>query len=258
MELHPIRVWLEPGYDYGRYGAWMLDWPGCFVWAGSREDVLTRVPGAVRRHAGWLAGFGEDVVVPVRDDVEVVEEVAARVDDGYERNATFTVDRRPVAADELERMLRRLGFARADLGRLLERVAKAHPDGSGAASDGASDDTAVATGAAMHRKTEEVLRHVAGAEIWLGSRLDRTLRYGGAPRDGELTAYLAGTRAWLLDQLRDLQAREPAPAVTDGKGEEWTLAKVLRRALYHSLDHLVELEARSAPELDSRRAARRP
>ncbi|CAN5403179.1 hypothetical protein BH20CHL6_BH20CHL6_11170 [soil metagenome] len=45
MELHPIRVWLEPGYDNGRYGAWMLDWPGCFVWAGSSDG------GRAKQHA---------------------------------------------------------------------------------------------------------------------------------------------------------------------------------------------------------------
>jgi hypothetical protein len=36
----------------------------------------------------------------------------------------------------------------------------------------------------------------------------------------------------------------------DGKGEEWTLAKVLRRSLYHSLDHFGELETRYAAGLD--------
>ena len=45
----PIRVWLEPGYDHGRTGAWMLDWPGCFAWGATREIALARVPSAVSR-----------------------------------------------------------------------------------------------------------------------------------------------------------------------------------------------------------------
>jgi hypothetical protein len=31
---------------------------------------------------------------------------------------------------------------------------------------------------------------------------------------------------------------------TDRMGETWTLAKVLRRLIYHSLDHLDELDRR--------------
>jgi hypothetical protein len=50
--------------------------------------------------------------------------------------------------------------------------------------------------------------------------------------------------------LHDLQTRDAALVASDGKGEEWTLAKVLRRTLYHSLDHLAELDARFAPRLD--------
>lgn len=250
MDHEPIRVWLEPGYDYGRYGAWMLDWPGCFVWADSREELLSRVPGAVRRHAEWLAGFGEAAAVPEKDDLLVVEEVAAQVEDGYERNAIFAADRRPVDAGELETMLRQLDFARADLGRLRERIAAAATIGSGGSAGIDRDPAARAQGAAAPREVDEVLRHIAGSEIWLTSRLDRTLRYSGAARDGDLSTYLEETREWMLEQLRGLRARDPALEATDGKGEDWTLAKVLRRALYHNLDHLNELEARFAPRRD--------
>ncbi|MEJ7752521.1 MAG: hypothetical protein WKF46_06205 [Candidatus Limnocylindrales bacterium] len=249
MEAGPIRVWLEPGYDYGRYGAWMLDWPGCFVWGDSREDVLSRVPGAVRRHAEWLASFGEPAAVPTSGSVEVVEEAAARVIDGYERNAIFAADHRPLGSGELEAMLRQLGFARSDLGRLRQRPVPA-PGAPTASKGGRRDEAATALGAAAQREMDEVLRHIAGAEIWLASRLDRSVRYGGAPRDGDLSAYLEETRAWLIEQLRGFLARDPAMEAIDGKGEEWTLAKVLRRSLYHSLDHFGELETRYAAGLD--------
>lgn len=245
-----MRVWLEPGYDHGRYGAWMLDWPGCFVWADSRDEVLSSVPAAVRRHADWLAGFGEPAVVPAADDVQIVEEVAAGVKQGYEINATFGADRRAVDSGELETMLRQLDFARADLGRLRQRIAAAAALGAAGAAGPPRDAAAIALGGAAPRRTDDVLRHVAGSEIWLASRLDRTLRFSGAPRDGDLSIYLDETRGWMVEQLRGLQAREPALETADGKGEEWTLAKVLRRALYHNLDHLAELEARFASRLD--------
>ncbi|CAN5786438.1 hypothetical protein BH24CHL8_BH24CHL8_08750 [soil metagenome] len=227
----------------------MLDWLGCFVWGVSREDVLRRVPEAVRRHAEWLASFGDSAVVSSSGRVEVVEEVAAQVIDGYERNATFAADHRPVESAELEAMLRQLDFARSDLVRLRQRLTLA-PGAPTGVRGGERDKAATALGAAAQRETAEVLRHIAGAEIWLASRLDRSVRYGGTPRDGDLSEYLGETRVWLTEQLRGFVARDPAMEAIDGKGEEWTLAKVLRRSLYHSLDHLRELEARFVSHQD--------
>ena len=240
----PIRVWLEPGYDHGRTGAWMLDWPGCFTWGATREIALARVPSAVGRHALWLASFGEPAVRPASDEVAVVEEVAAERDGAYERNATFRADRRPVDGDELETMLRQLDFARADLLRLVERL-DAESEGATLPIE-ARDAAALQSGARAGRGAAEVLAHIANAEIWLASRLDRSARYEGPGRDSELGTYLVETRRWAVDRLRGYQARDPALEGVDGKGESWTLAKVLRRFLYHSLDHLEELDRRLA------------
>ena len=98
------------------------------------------------------------------------------------------------------------------------------------------------------------MRHVAGAEVWFVSRFDESVRYGGPPREGELEPFLAATREFLVEGLLGLQARNPPIARTDSRGEHWTLAKVLRRSLYHSLDHLEELDRRMA--LAERRADR--
>ena len=97
-----------------------------------------------------------------------------------------------------------------------------------------------AGGARAERASDEVLRHLAGAEVWLTSRVDGSLRFDGPPRDGDPRRYLDSTRAWMLERLPVLVARDPAVARTDSKGETWTLAKVLRRLVYHSLDHLHE------------------
>src|SRR5690242_13256219 len=110
-----IRVALEPGYDYGRVGAWLVDLPGCFVWAPDRDVALARVPSAVGAFATWLEGHGEPIGVPRTDRVSVVEEVPPTIVNGYERNPIFAFDRRPVTADELAATKRWLGFARTDL-----------------------------------------------------------------------------------------------------------------------------------------------
>src|SRR3972149_718616 len=104
----PIRVWLEPGYGYGRAAAWVLGLVGCFMWGGDEEVALSRVPSAVGAYASWLAEHGETAPVPHTDATVVVERVPASVDDGYERNAIFEAERCPATGDDLETAMRRL------------------------------------------------------------------------------------------------------------------------------------------------------
>ncbi len=232
--LAPLRVWLERDYDGGQWGAWLLDLPGAFSWAPSRALALSQSPSTLGWFRDWLARHGEQSDLPAVGSVEEVEAAAATVVDGYERNATFAMDRRPVTADELEAAIRRLDHARHDLAGVATAV-RAREAASGAL-ETASD--------AGERTPDEVLRHLAGAEVWLGSRLDPAARFDGPPRDGEPDAYLEATRAWAIANLRRLHAADPGASRTDGKGESWTLAKVVRRYVYHSIDHLRELDRR--------------
>jgi len=232
--LAPLRVGLERDYDGGRWGAWLLDVPGAFSSAPSRPLALSQSPSTLGWFREWLGRHGEQLDLPAVSSVEEVEEAAATVVDGYERNATFEMDRRPVGADELEAAIRRLDHARQDLVAVVTGV-RAHEAKSGPL------PTAPDVG---ERTADEVLRHLAGAEVWLGSRLDPAARFDGPPRDGDPDAYLEGSRAWAIANLRRLHAVDPAASRVDGKGESWTLAKVIRRYVYHSIDHLRELDRR--------------
>ena len=242
-----MRVWLEPGFDHGRTGAWLLDWPGAFCWGSSRAAALDRVPSAAHRFVGWLEEHGEQVDRPALDArPQIVEDVPAyRLDDGYEVNASFVADDRPVDGAELDTSLNRLGYARDDLLSLLVRLTEFEAGGGRLGVEQRSAE-ALASGASPGRQRDEVVRHLAGAEAWFASRLDGAARYEGPPRDGDPATYLEATRNFLIDALRGQWARDPEMARVDGKGERWTLAKVLRRALYHSLDHLQELDRRLA------------
>src|SRR3954452_6191496 len=154
MTLRPLRIGLEPGYDGGRFGAWVLDVPGAFGSAPSRELAVSQSGAALGWFRDWGARHGERLDVSF-GFAEVVEEVPATVVAGYERNATFDDDSRDVSPDELDTALRRLGFAREDLLALVPRLAALGASPAGEA-----------------RSADEVLRHLAGAETWLGSRLD--------------------------------------------------------------------------------------
>jgi ribosomal protein S18 acetylase RimI-like enzyme len=243
----PLRVWIERDYDGGRWGAWLLDVPGAFGWATSRALAVSQSPSTLGWFRDWLGRHGEPWPLPPVERVEEVEEVAATVVGGYERNATFGQDARAVTGDEVEAAIRRLGYARQDLLAIAAQVRDRERRSGPLPTD------------AGERTADEVLRHVAGAEAWLGSRLDPDARFEGPPREGDALAYLDATRAWAMENLRRLHASDPAASRTDSKGESWTLAKVVRRYLYHSIDHLRELDRRlgRAERRDERLAIRR-
>jgi ribosomal protein S18 acetylase RimI-like enzyme len=226
-ELAPIRLGLEPGYDGGRVGAWLLDLPGAFGWARSREAAQSQSSATAGWWRDWLGRHGEAWPLAGVGWPEVAEEVAVVVDGDYERNATFAADRVPVGKETLVTALRRLEFARADLLALVDRLRIVE------AADG-------------ERSADEILRHIAGVEIWLGSRVDPAARYPGPTDPPNAVEHLAATREWAAENLRRLHDSGPAAARTDSKGETWTLAKVVRRYVYHSIDHLRELDRRLA------------
>lgn len=222
-----LRIGLEAGYDGGRAGAWLLDLPGAFGWAANPAAAVSQAPSVAGWWREWLARHGEPWPLGWTGAGEVVEEVAVTTEDGYERNATFAHDARPVSPEEVEMAIRRLEAARRDLLALVGRLE-------------------IVETAAGERTADEVLRHVAGSEIWLGSRLDPGARYPGRTDEPDARMHLEGTRAWAVDNLRRLQGADPAARRRDSKGEDWTLAKVVRRYVYHSVDHLRELDRRLA------------
>jgi hypothetical protein len=228
------RLWLEPGYDHGRFGAWLLDLPGCFLWRTSRNAALAAALDAERSFIGWLGRHGE----PTRralGPLAVIEEVPALDRAGYEVNATFDWDREGIDESEVDRSIRWLGYVRDDLLGALDSL----PD---------PPDAPPGTGDERLGSIEPILRHLAGAEVWLAGRLDPSARYDG-PLDADGPAgYLAATRAWAVDRLRQRLATDPNLEVVDRRGESWTLRKVLRRLIYHSHDHLAEITRSVAPE----------
>ncbi len=232
-----LRVWLEPGYERSRVGGWVLDAPGVFASAPTRDGVLTATLTATARVREWLEGRGEALALPPFGRVDVMGEVPARHEpDGYEINATFDADRRALPAEDLERALRWLTWARKDVLASAARIA-AHEARHGPL---ARDE------AAGERAAEAVLRHLAGAEVWLVGRTDPAIRYDGPLRDASVADALDATRAWTIERLRAGQAVDAGREVADRHGETWTLAKVVRRLLYHGFDHLWELDRRLA------------
>jgi GNAT superfamily N-acetyltransferase len=242
-----IRVSLEPGYDYGLTAAWMLDLVGCYTWGQDEDIALSRVPSAVGAYADWLADHDEPVPVPHTDATTVVERVPAvfleQDRDRRELNALFAAERRAATGAEVETAIRRLDFAREDLLALAARL------DAWEATHGplpSSADPRPGSDVDRERTSLEVLRHIGGGEIWLSGRLARERRYQGPPRTGDIQAFLDASHAWAAESVRWILEQDPAMTAEDRRGEEWTLPKVLRRLVYHALDHWSELDRRLA------------
>jgi GNAT superfamily N-acetyltransferase len=234
-ELAPLRIRLEPGYGGGRVGAWAVDVPGAFGSARTPERALTAGLSATARVREWLDLHGDGLDLPAIRGIETLGEMPAhREPGGYEVNATLPEDLRAVGADEVETAIRRLGWGRDDLLVLGERIRVYEAAHGPLPTDAAGGEW----------DADAVLRHLAGAEVWLIGRLDPTARYEGPLRGAAVEVALAGTRAWLVDQLRARAVDDAGEAVTDRHGETWTLAKVLRRLQYHAFDHCWELDRR--------------
>ena len=231
----PLEVWLEPGYDGGALGAWVPALPGAFAVATTPERAVTAILTNTARTRAWLEAHDDDAGLPPLGRVEIVGEVAAEVQpDGSERNATLPTDRRPLHPGELEAAARRLGWQREDTARVAEEVDRLEPGGPPTGRAGDADRSAAA-----------MLSHLAGAAAWYVEQVGGA-RYAGSPADTAPAAELEAAYAWALGRLAVLEPSDDGREVAAERGETWTLAKVVRRLVYHGFDHLWELERRLA------------
>jgi N-acetylglutamate synthase-like GNAT family acetyltransferase len=230
-----LPVWIETAYDGGRFAGWVPTVPGSLAVADTRIRALSLAITQTARVREWLEAHGDEAPIGrIWRFEEAGSFPAHREPDGYEVNITLPDDRRRVSQEEVARALRHLGWAREDLLAMADRV----------------DATEAAHGplptneARGERTPEAVLRHVAGAEVWLTGRLPGAGRYDG-PLDGvPVREALAGSRAWVADRLEALGRADDGVETADRHGETWTLAKALRRLQAHGFDHLWELERR--------------
>ena len=220
-----IRVGLEfgaPGGEYG-CGAWVLDLTGCFTAAADEQGALGGVPGAIAKYAALLTRH--DIPAPrlPTGAARVVQRFRSRwTEPDYEDNAIFADDLRPVTDREVAFVRALLAASRAELIEAAELAVR--PTG---------------------RTVDEVLHHVADAELFYGTRLedDPARLRGKLSRDQrDVRARLAEVRRWSEDRIASLPALRSLERTH--RGERWTPRKVLRRYVYHEIEHLAELRER--------------
>ena len=219
-----FRIGLENNVE-GRSLAWILDHPGCFAYGQDGSEAIASAPAAIQEYADWIVSHGGSwldpesiqLVVDETWDVYTIGADYEPAETGYEVNAWFRHDWKPLSAGEIERGLDLLAWSREDL---LASVQGLSDEGMHVKLPGERWDIA------------GVLRHVGGAEWWYLDRLGLAFPRREIPE----TPFerLALVRAHLEEVLPTLAGLVRVVGVN---GELWSPRKLLRRGLWHERDH---------------------
>jgi uncharacterized damage-inducible protein DinB/predicted RNase H-like HicB family nuclease len=230
-----FSAYLETADD-GRCLAHVLDLPGCIVRASSRREALDELPQAIRDHCDWLHRHGEAAPRTGKSiQIEVAEEISGSGPfDPGDAAALFAPDLDPIPPDEMERYLRLMGYARADLLALVK---------------GLSDEVLDWQWDSRVFSIRHVLRHLGNAEEWYVSRLVPPETLPPAWDDDESLPtfeFLEVERRTAMARLRQLTEAERSEVFyptrwTEHPEEAWTARKALRRALEHERQHTAQV-----------------
>jgi hypothetical protein len=228
-----IRIGLENNIE-GRTLAWALDYPGCFAYGTDETEALVRLPRALLEYDVWIKDHTTDSWVDLEDmDMRVVESFETfcidenynRVPDGqgYEINAWFIDDWRPLTDVEIERGLKIFHWQREEL---LAGLTTLDPEILEKDFPG------------QRWNILGIAKHIANAELWYLSRLDLTdLSHKDLSADPKARL---GQTAALIDRVFPKFINEVN--VTGIEGEFWSYRKILRRILWHQRDHIEHIK----------------
>jgi hypothetical protein len=226
-----IKIGLENKVE-GRSLVWVLDHPGCFAYGHDGHEALHNLPVALQDYVDWiilhgkqpwLQALNQDFEAEEVWEVYAIDENYDLYDDGYEINAWFLHDWKPLTGPEVERGLMLLSWSRADL---LETVRNL------------SQPVLEARRPNERWSISGILNHVGGAEWWYLDRLGLAFPREQVPPDsGERLEVI---RALLVETLPRLVGSKK---VVGTDGEFWSPRKLLRRAIWHERDHTFHIRS---------------
>lgn len=223
-----IKIGLE-NQAGSRSTAISLDYPGLFSYGRDGPDALVHVPEAVIAYKDWLDKHSPDHwLKDLKDfDIRLVEtfemytinENYEPVKDGYEVNGWFLHDWKVLTRMDVQRAQKLLEWSREDLLEIVKNLNQEQLD---------------RTFPGERWSIRGILGHVANAEAWYLNRLDMMKeKYHELPEDVFYRLELVRSR--LNEALPQFEGLEK---VTGKKGEFWSPRKVIRRAVWHELDHV--------------------
>jgi len=228
-----IRIGLENNIE-GRTLAWALDYPGCFAYGKDEAEALICLPRALIQYEVWIKDHTENSWINFSDmDMRVVERYATfRIDEdycpapegeGYEINAWFKDDWRPLSAEEIDRGLTLFHWQREELLAGLTTL----------------DPEILTVDRPGQRWTIlGIAKHIANAELWYLSRLNLSeATYQQLVEEPisrlQQTAEMVNK---IFPRFRD------EVNVVGIEGEFWSYRKILRRTLWHQRDHIEHIK----------------
>jgi predicted RNase H-like HicB family nuclease len=216
--------------------AWVFDLPGCRSISGTREETLALVPIAIGEYLAWLEVHHArplDAMEPF--EYEIVEDINVTGD------YCFEDDRQPVGVAELDRGIRYIGFAHADLASLLRPLSETVLDWKPPATSVKIDATY-----ADVRTIRDMEAHVATALTFHLRGVGHVTERVPSPDDPQ---NLQQAYEVTILRLRQLDADERAGTYKreTARGEaEWSARKAIRRIINHVRFHTGEAAIRLA------------
>jgi hypothetical protein len=225
-----FKIGLENGIE-GRSLAWGLEQLGLFAYGLTGVEALKNLPAAIQEYRSWIAShdaqFWSDLADVEFEQVEtfqvyVIDEQFDLAQDGYEVNAWFLHDWKPLLPEEIERGLTLLAWSRQDLLATVEGLDK---------------QTMNTKQAGERWSINGILRHVGGAEWWYLDRLGMAIPREEVPE--EPFERLEKIRAQLIRVLPGMVGSNQVVGID---GEIWSPRKLLRRAVWHERDHTAHIQ----------------
>ncbi|MFN2197283.1 MAG: DinB family protein [Anaerolineales bacterium] len=220
-----FRIGLEifPG---GRALAWALEHPGCFAGGETADEALEALPGVFEDYTTWIHQHSGAPWLPLEPgeyqleetwEVYTIDDEYELAEEGYQVNAWFLHDWKPLSIEDIKRGRQLLEWSHAEL---LASAAGLSPEAR----------QVRLPGERWH--VLGILAHVGGAEWWYLNNLGLSFPRAELPEDPD--ERLARTQAELNRRLPLLAGDQLVVGVD---GEFWSPRKLLRRAVWHVRDH---------------------
>lgn len=220
-----LRIGIENGSE-GRTVVWVLEHPGCFSYGDNSQEALDTLPAALKEYNEWLVRYEQEAGrIPLDQDLHIdstwevfhIDENFAVTSEGYEVNAWFQDDWKPLAEKEIVLGIELLRMSRADLLSIVE---------------GLGEETMNLKLPGERWSIAGILKHVASADWWYLDRLG--MAFPGDQLPSEPGERLNMVRTHMVDILPSLAGSKLVVGI---EGEFWSPRKLLRRAVWHERDH---------------------
>ncbi len=209
-----------------RWLGWVFELPGCTCPAASPAEALQRAPDDIQVYLTWQGRFHQGLgplfdTAPV--EVKITEVFRPREPDGAGNSrAFFEDDKPPFKKTELADALELLAHSRRELMALVQPLS--------------ITELQAPIKGEVRGSLANILDHLAWAEWWYCDRL--AMAFNREEMSEDPIAKLDQVRAWTRARLHDLVGER---RVFEQMGEKWSARKLVRRTLWHELDHTAHI-----------------